>query len=434
MMSLAEIIFDALFIYIIAATAVSAATGVARGTASRAGAIYKSTSERMDSLFGWLRKPVPASKSAAPAKIGSSKKGVGSGSSGVGSGTSGSGSSGGGSGSSGPYSTVSGYAGEFIQLLSLAVGGLVAGVAAGASFGWLLGPDLYTAAKAKWEGRRPVDPAADDEDEEAEIPEAPKAAVPPAPPVAPPAATPPPRPPLPTPAPTDDEDEEAPEPPAPATPPAAPPEVPPATDSDPDELLDALGPPIAPPAPEKPFLFIVPTRDELKGGIEMPEITTIPGLIQWTRDSAGIAMMEAEDALAVSQNATVSVDFCLDTVARVENEMRALLATMAVLAVLGVDQATIAAYMRAREKLKLYRDFVIRVADACRALADAARLAASGAVGYRDSMAVALETVRQHQVPHMAAAQATGHSGAHGAVYGVADTRDGATPALPAGE
>jgi len=160
------------------------------------------------------------------------------------------------------------------------------------------------------------------------------------------------------------------------------------------------------------------------------DITGIETLMTWTSNAAGTAEMEAVDAGCTARDAAASVDFCRETAARVAHEVAQLEAAIAVMMALGIDGHTVAAYQRQLEAGHVYHQATVRVAELCALLSGAAAAAQSAANNYREQAEASLTTVRRQQLPHLEAAQATGHSGAHGSVYGAADTRSG-NPALP---
>ncbi len=325
-----------------------------------------------------------------------------------------------------------GYSGELARTIGWGAG-------FGAVIGGLLGVDVYRLGRrgigtgvrwgvAQYRARRtpptspsPPRPAADaggaqpDPADDAATPAPIAAAGPASPPTVPPPQSPAP----PTPPPTT---------PAPTQPIATPP-----TDAVPPAPAPAPAAAVTAPATANPGerrLFIVKTSVRKEPTMAAGDITGIETLMTWTDNAAGTAEMEAVDAGCTARDAAASVDFCQETAARVAQEVRDLEAGIAVMMALGIDGHTIAAYQRQLEAGHVYYQATVRVAELSEQLSGAATFAQSAANTYREHAEASLATVKRQQLPHLEAAQATGHSSAHGSVYGAADTRSG-NPALP---
>jgi hypothetical protein len=184
-----------------------------------------------------------------------------------------------------------------------------------------------------------------------------------------------------------------------------------------------------PAAKRHPWLQLVPPLQEYPDTMPAVDITDLESLVVFTDQTAGVAGMEAEDASAASASMIAGAEFAGHTALRVNDETASLEMAVAAMAMLRVDADSQAAYHDLLEAGALYRDQTAAFSAQCHDAATTAGQMAAAAVNYHETAQHALAVLSSHQMPHAEAAMATGHSGAHGAFYGVADT--GGQDALP---
>jgi len=176
-------------------------------------------------------------------------------------------------------------------------------------------------------------------------------------------------------------------------------------------------------------LHLVPKPQEYPDTMAA-DITDLESLVHFTGQTAQVAGMESEDAAAASASMIAGAEFAGETAARVTDETTSLEHAVAAMAMLRVDPESTAAYHALLEAGQVYRDQTATFSAQCHDAAATASVMASAAANYHETARTALDVLASHQMPHAEAAMATGHSGAHGAFYGVADT--GGQDALPA--
>lgn len=175
-------------------------------------------------------------------------------------------------------------------------------------------------------------------------------------------------------------------------------------------------------------LHLVPKPQEYPDTMAA-DITDLESLVHFTGQTAQVAGMESEDAAAASASMIAGAEFAGETAARVTDETTSLEHAVAVMAMLRVDPESTAAYHALLEAGQVYRDQTATFSAQCHDAAATASVMAAAAANYHETARTALAVLSSHQMPHAEAAMATGHSGAHGAFYGVADT--GGQDALP---
>ncbi len=188
----------------------------------------------------------------------------------------------------------------------------------------------------------------------------------------------------------------------------------------------------------RPPLYLVPPSQEYPDTMPAADIHDLESLITFTGQTAQVAGMESEDAAAASASMIAGAEFAAETVLRVTDETASLEGAIAAMLMLRVDPESTAAYHALLEAGAAYRDTTATFSAQCADTADTAAQMALAAANYHETAANALAVLSSHQLPHAEAAAATGHSGAHGAFYGVADTGGqtqipgGGAPQLPA--
>lgn len=161
------------------------------------------------------------------------------------------------------------------------------------------------------------------------------------------------------------------------------------------------------------------------------DVTSLESLYVWTAQSMDVMEMEAADARAASGAAAAAFEMTAGTGARIQRENQNLDVVLDILPVIGVDPQSIAAAAEWRERHGVYQQRALAFAQGFLNLVELGRLMAEAAESSHEGAATFSETLHRHQDAHLEAAQATGHSGAHGGFYGVTDTRSAA--ALPSG-
>ncbi len=184
----------------------------------------------------------------------------------------------------------------------------------------------------------------------------------------------------------------------------------------------ALAGPEDPRRPGRPWLVLVPAPQEYPDTMPAAEITDLESLVHFTGETAQVAGMEAEDAASASASMIAGAEFAAETATRVADETVSLEAAVAAMAMLRVDPESTAAYHALLEAGQIYRDTTATFSAQCHDAAFTAGQMSAAAAHYHETAQTALAILNAHQMPHAEAAQATGHSGAHGAFYGVADT------------
>lgn len=183
--------------------------------------------------------------------------------------------------------------------------------------------------------------------------------------------------------------------------------------------------------PGRPLLIALPAPQEYPKIMPAAEITDLESLINFTGQVTDATGLEAEDAAAASASMIAGAEFAGETARRVADETTALEAAVAAMAMLRVDPESTAAYNALLEAGQIYRDTTATFSQQCHDAAFTAGQMSAAATYYNETARTALAVLNTHQMPHAEAATATGHSGAHGAFYGVADT--GGQSTLPGG-
>lgn len=201
---------------------------------------------------------------------------------------------------------------------------------------------------------------------------------------------------------------------------------------------DAIATPDGPGAIRRGHLVLVPQPQEYPPIMPATDITDLESLIHFTGETATVAGMEAEDASAASASMIAGAEFAAETATRVAGETASLEAAVAAMAMLRVDADSVAAYHALLEAGQVYRDTTATFSAQCHDAAATAGQMSAAATHYHETAAAALAVLNAHQMPHAEAASATGHGGAEGQFYGVANTgqpalADSGAPALPAG-
>lgn len=190
--------------------------------------------------------------------------------------------------------------------------------------------------------------------------------------------------------------------------------------------------------PGRPPLYLVPPPQEYPKIMPAAEIYDMESLVNFTGQVTDATVLESEDAAAASASMIAGAEFAGNTALRVADETTSLEAAVAAMAMLRVDPESTAAYAALLEAGQVYRDITATFSVQCHDAAATAGQMAAAAANYHETAANALAVLNAHQMPHAEAATATGHSGAHGAFYGVADTggqnalSGAGTPQLPA--
>lgn len=212
-----------------------------------------------------------------------------------------------------------------------------------------------------------------------------------------------------------------------------------------EDTLPALKPesgiapwPEDPRRPGRPLLTLVPPPQEYPEIMPAAEINDLESLLTFTGQTATVAGMEAEDAASASASMIAGAEFAADTARRVADETVSLEAAVAAMAMLRVDAESTAAYQALLEAGAAYRDTTATFAQQCHDAATTAGHMSAAATHYHETAQAALDVLTRHQMPHAEAAAATGHGGAEGQWYGVANTGPATLPpaestALPAG-
>lgn len=186
-----------------------------------------------------------------------------------------------------------------------------------------------------------------------------------------------------------------------------------------DDTPPALTPPGA---RRRGHLVLVPPPQEYPKIMPAAEIYDMESLVNFTGQVTDATVLESEDAAAASASMIAGAEFAGETATRVADETASLEGAVAAMAMLRVDPESTAAYHALLEAGQVYRDTTATFSVQCHDAAATAAQMATAAANYHETATTALAVLNAHQMPHAEAASATGHSGAHGAFYGVPDT------------